>query len=126
MVTVAARRVDGRSKSSDVLTPQRTFAAVAAVARSRNHWSQHVGSEETKYDKIFRSSLRHYQSAVLDVSSCSTRFPSTSVRIPGVLEGDKIEHQLTIDFATKTPCIAKTLIDNSIMKAFRAKIRLGC
>ena len=56
--------------------------------------------------------MRHYQSAVLDVSSCSTRFPSTRVRIPGVLEGENIEHQLTIDSATNILCISKTFIDN--------------
>ena len=66
--------------------------------------------------------LRHHQSAVLGVSSCSTRFPSTSVRISGVLEGDNIEHQLTIDSATEIPCIAKTLIDCIIIKSFRAKL----
>ena len=60
----------------------------------------------------FPSPLRHYQSGVLDVSSYSTRFPSTRVRIPGVLEGDNIEHQLTIDSATDIPCISKTFIDN--------------
>ena len=59
---------------------------------------------------------------VLDVFSCSTRFSPTSVRIPGVLVGDNIEHQLAIDSATDIPCIAKTLIDNSIMKLFRAKL----
>ena len=117
-VTVAAR-ADGLSTSSDELTPQRSFVAVAT---SSNYRSQYIGSEETKYDKTFRSSLRHYQSAVLDVYSGSTRFPSTSVRTPGVLEGDNIEHQLTIDSATDIPCIEKTLIDNSIMKTFRAKL----
>ena len=34
------------------------------------------------------------------------------VRIPGVLEGDNIEHQLTIDSATDLLCISKTFIDN--------------
>ena len=118
-VAVAAK-ADGRSTLSDVLTPQCSFVA---VARSNKHRSQHdVGSEETKYDKKNRSSLRPYQSAMLDVFSCSTRFPSTSVHIPGVLEGDNIEHQVTIDSATGIPCIAITLIDKSIMKAFRAKL----
>ena len=117
-VAVAAK-ADGKIMPSPVLTPQLPFAP---GARSSKHQSQHVGSEETKYDHIFLSSLRHYQSAVLDVSSCSTRFPSTSVRVSGVLEGDIIEHQLTIDSATEIPCIAKTLIDYTIMKAFRAKL----
>ena len=49
---------------------------------------------------------------MLDFSSCSTRFPSTRIRIPGVLEGDNIEHQLPIDSATDIPCISKTFIDN--------------
>ena len=48
---------------------------------------------------------------MLDVSSCSTRFPSTRVRIPGVLEGDNTEHQLTIHSATDILCIAKTFVD---------------
>ena len=39
--------------------------------------------------------------------------------MPGVLEGDNIEHQLAIDSATDIPCIAKTLIDNS---TFREKL----
>ena len=60
--------------------------------------------------------------AVLSVSSCSTRFPSTSVRISGVLEGGNIEHQLTIHSATEILCIVKTLIDYIIMKWFRAKL----
>ena len=84
----------------------------AFAIRSNKHQLQHVGSEETKYFEFFRSPLRHYQSAVLDVSSCSTRFPSTRVQIPGVLEGDNIEHQLTIDSATDIPCIPKTFINN--------------
>ena len=60
---------------------------------------------------FFSSPLRHSQPAVLDVSSYSTSFPSTRVRIPGVLEEDNIEHQLTIDSATDLPCISKTFID---------------
>ena len=32
--------------------------------------------------------------------------------MPGVLEGDNIEHQLTIDSTTDIPCISKTFIDN--------------
>ena len=108
--TVAiAAKADGRSTPSDVLTPQRSFAT---VARSTKHRLHHVGSEETKYDELFRSSLRYYQSAVLDVFFCSTRFPSTRVRIPGVLEGDNIEHQLRIDSAMDIPCVAKSFIDN--------------
>ena len=49
---------------------------------------------------------------MLDVFSCLTRFPSTRVRIIGVLEGDNIEHQLRIDSATDVPCIAKIFIDD--------------
>ena len=49
---------------------------------------------------------------MLDVSSCSARFPSTRVRIPDTLEGDNIEHQFTIDSATGIPCITQTFIDN--------------
>ena len=107
-VAVAAK-ADGRSMPSAVLTPQRPFVTGAS---SSKHQSQHVGSEETKYDNIFLSSLRHYQSAVLDVSSCSTRFPSTRVRILDVLEGDNIELQLTIDSAKDIPYIPKTFIHN--------------
>ena len=70
----------------------------AAVARRNKHRSQYVDSEETKYNGFFRSSLRYNQSAVLDVSSCSIWFPSTRrVLIPGTLEEDNVEHQLTID-----------------------------
>ena len=49
----------------------------------------------------------YYQSAVLDVSSCTTRFPSTRVCIP-----DNVEHQLTIGSATDITCIAQTFIRN--------------
>ena len=49
---------------------------------------------------------------MLDIFSCSTRFPSTRVRIPGALEGDNIEHQLTIDSVTDIACVAKLFIDN--------------
>ena len=52
-VTVAAK-ADGRSTSSDVLTPQRSFAT---GAKSNNHRLQHVGCEETKHDELFRSPL---------------------------------------------------------------------
>ena len=31
--------------------------------------------------------------------------------MPGVLEGDNIEHQLTIDLATGIPCIAETFVN---------------
>ena len=55
--------------------------------------------------------MRHSQPAVLDVSTYSTRFPSTRVRIPDVLEEDNIEYKLTIDSATDIPCISKTFID---------------
>ena len=44
--------------------------------------------------------------------ACTTRFPSTRVHIPGTLEGDNAEHQLTIDSATDIPCIAQTFIHN--------------
>ena len=106
-VAVVAK-ADGRRTPSAVLTPQRLLAT---GARSSKHQLQQVGSEETKYSDFFLSLLRHHQSAVLDVSSCSTRFPSRRVRIPGFLEGDNIEHQLTIDSATDIPCISKTFID---------------
>ena len=52
-----------------------------------------------------------------DVLFSTTRFPFTRVRIPGTLEGDNVEHQLTIDSATDIPCIAQTFIHN------RAKLR---
>ena len=45
-VTVAAK-ANGRSTSSDVLTPQRSFATVTRINSLR---PQHVGSRETKYD----------------------------------------------------------------------------
>ena len=92
--------------------PGSTGSTYAGVVRRNKHKSQCENSEETKYDEFFRSSLRHYQSAKLDVSSCSTRFSSTRVRIPGVLERDNIEHQLAIDSTTGIPCIAKMFIDN--------------
>ena len=108
--TVAASaKADGRMTPSAVLTPQRLLAT---RARSSKHQLQQVDSDKINYYEFFQSPLRHYQSTVLDVSSCSTRFPSTRVRIPGVLEGDNIEHQLTIDSATDIPCISKTFIDN--------------
>ena len=114
-VAVAAK-AGGRSTtarqnhpSEGVLTPQRSLAT---VARSKKHRSQYVGLEETEYDDFFRSFSRHYQSAVLDVFSCSTLFSSTRVHIPGVLEGDNIEQKLTIYSATDIPCVANTFIDN--------------
>ena len=71
MVAVAAEAY-GRSTttrqnhmSEVALAPQRSLAT---VARRNKHRSQHIGSEETKHDDFFCSSLRHYQSAVLDVS----------------------------------------------------------
>ena len=108
--TVAAiAKTDGRRTPSAVLTPKRLLRT---RARSSKHQLQQVDSDETKHDDLFSSPLRHYESAVLDVFSCSTRFLSTRVRIPGVLEGDNIEHQLTIDSETDIPCISKTFIDN--------------
>ena len=115
--TVAiSAKADGRNnttrqhhQSEVTLAPQCSYAA---VAKRDKHRSQYIDSEEAKYNVFFRSSVGHYQSAVLDVSSCSTRFPSTRVRIPGILEGDNIEHQLTIDSATDILCIVKTFIDN--------------
>ena len=107
-VATSAKAVCRRTPSA-VLTPKRLLGT---RARSSKHQLQQVDSDETKYDDFFSSPLRRYQSAVLDVSSCSTRFPSTRARIPGVLEGDNIEHQLTIDSATDIPCISETFIDN--------------
>ena len=114
-VAVAAK-ADGRSTtirqhhlSEVALAPQRSYAG---VGRRDKHRSEYENSEETKYDEVFCIFLRRYQSAVLDISSCSTRYLSTRVHIPGVLEGDNTEHQLTIDSATDIPCIAKTFIDN--------------
>ena len=112
-------KADGKRTPSAVSTPQRPLATGAT---SSKHQLQRVCSAETKNDYFFRSPLKHFQSAVLDIPSCSPRFPSTSVRISGVLEKDNIEHQLTIDFATEIPCIAKTLIDDIIIKSFRAKL----
>ena len=112
-------KADGKKTPSAVSTPQRPLATGAT---SSKHQLQCVCPAETKYDQFFRSLLKHYQSAVLDVSSCSPRLPSTSVRISDVLEGDNIEHQLTIDSATEISCIAKTLIDYIIIKSFRAKL----
>ena len=109
-VKAYGRSTTTRHHLSEVtLAPQCSYAA---VARRNRHRSQYVDSEERKFEDFFHSSLRHYQSAVLDVSSCSPWFPSTRVRIPGILEGDNIEHQLTIDSATDILCIAKTFIDN--------------
>ena len=108
-VAVSAK-ADGRRTPSAVLTPKRLLGT---RARSSKHQLQQevVDFGETKYDGFFSSPLRHSQPAVLDVSSYSTRFPSTRVRKPGVLEEDNIEHQLTIDSATDIPCISKTFID---------------
>ena len=107
--TVAASaRADGRRTPSAVLIPKRL---AGTRVRSSKHQLQQEDVDETKYDKNNSSPLRHSQPAVLDVSSYSTRFPSTRVRIPGVLEEDNIEHQLTIDSATDIPCISKTFID---------------
>ena len=107
--TVAASaRADGRRTTSAVLIPKRL---AGTRVRSSKHQLQQEDGDETKYDECFSSPLRHSQPAVLDVSSYSTRFPSARVRIPGVLEEDNIEHQLTIDSATDIPCISKTFID---------------
>ena len=91
-----------------MLSPKRLLGT---RGKSSKHQLQQVDADETKYDDFFSSPLRHSQPAVLDVSSYSTRFPSTRVRIPGVLEEDNIEHQLTIDSVTDIPCISKTFID---------------
>ena len=113
-------KADGKRTPSAVSTPQRPLATGST---SSKYQLQHVCSAEIKYDYFFRSPLRHHQSAVLDVPSRSPRFPSTSVRISsGVLEGDNIAHQFTIDSATEIPCIAKTLIDYIKIKSFRAKL----
>ena len=107
--TVAASdRADGRRTPSAVLIPERL---AGTKVRGSKHQRQQEDLDETKYNEFFSSPLRHSQPAVLDVSSYSTRFPSTRVRIPGVLEEDNIEHQLTIDSATDIPCISKTFID---------------
>ena len=103
----ASDRADGRRTPSAVLIPER----LAGTSRGSKHQRQQEDLDETKYNEFFSSPLRHSQPAVLDVSSYSTRFPSTRVRIPGVLEEDNIEHQLTIDSATDIPCISKTFID---------------
>ena len=107
--TVAASAIaDGRRTPSAVLIPERL---AGTRVKSSKHQRQQEDLDETKYNEFFSSPLRHSQPAVLDVSSYSTRFPSTRVRIPGVLEEDNIEHQLTIDSATDIPCISKTFID---------------
>ena len=104
----ASDRADGRRTPSAVLIPERL---AGTRVRGSKHQRQQEDLDETKYNDFFSSPLRHSQPAVLDVSSYSTRFPSTRVRIPGVLEEDNIEHQLTIDSATDIPCISKTFID---------------
>ena len=104
----ASDRADGRRTPSAVLIPERL---AGTRVRGSKHQRQQEDLDETKYNEFFSSPLRHSQPAVLDVSSYSTRFPSTRVRIPGVLEEDNIEHQLTIDSATDIPCISKTFID---------------
>ena len=107
--TVAASaRADGRKTPSAVLIRERL---AGTRVRGSKHQRQQEDLDETKYNEFFSSPLRHSQPAVLDVSAYSTRFPSTRVRIPGVLEEDNIEHQLTIDSATDIPCISKTFID---------------
>ena len=107
-VAVSAK-ADGRRTPSAVLTPKRLMGT--RVRSSKHQSRQGVDLDETKYDDFLSSPLKHSQPGVLDVSSYSTRFPSTRVRIPGVLEEDNIEHQLTIDSATDIPCISKTFID---------------
>ena len=104
----ASDRADGRRTPSAVLIPERL---AGTRVRGSKHQRQQEDLDETKYNDFFSSPLRHSQPAVLDVSSYSTRIPSTRVRIPGVLEEDNIEHQLTIDSATDIPCISKTFID---------------
>ena len=104
---VVSAKADGRRTPSAVLTPKRLLGT--RVRSSKHQLQQDL--DETKYDDFFSSLLRHSQPAVLDVSSYSTRFPSTRVPIPGVLEEDNIEHQLTINSATDIPCISKTFID---------------
>ena len=107
-VAVSAK-AGGRRTPSAILTPK---CLLGTRARSSKHQLQQVVDlDETKYDYFFSRPLRHSQPAALDVSSYSTRFPSTRVRIPGVLEEDNIEHQLTIDSATDIPGISKTFID---------------
>ena len=108
-MVAASARADGKRTPSAVLTPKRL---VGTRVRSSKHHLQQEDVDETKYDDFFSSPLRHSQPAVLDVSSYSTRFPSTRVRIPGVLGEDNIEQRLTIDSATDIPCISKTFIDN--------------
>ena len=50
----------------------------------------------------------YYLHAVIDVSSCTTRVPSTRLGIPAILGGDSEEHQLTIDFCNETyPVVRK-------------------
>ena len=107
-VAVSAK-ADGMRTPSAVLPPRRLLGT--RVRSSKHQLRQVVDLDETKYDEFFSSPLRHSQPAVLDVFSYSTRFPSTRVRIPGVLEEDNIEHQLTIDSATDIPRISKTFID---------------
>ena len=107
-VAVSAK-ADGRRTPSAVLTTKRLLGT--RVRSSKHQLRQVVDLDETNYDDFFSSPLRYSQPAVLDASSYSTRFPSTRVRIPGVLEQDNIEHHLTIDSATDIPCISKTFID---------------
>ena len=85
-ILAVAAKANGRSDttrqqhlSKVSLAPQCSYVAVARHPKDR---SQYLDSCETKYNACFRSSLMYYQSAVLDVSSCTTRFPSTRVRIP--------------------------------------------
>ena len=104
----ASDRADGRRTPPAVLIPERL---AGTRVRGSKHQRQQEDLDETKYNEFSSSPLRHSQPAVLDVSPYSTRFPSTRVRIPGVLEEDNIEHQLTIDSATDIPCISKTFID---------------
>ena len=118
-LTVAvAGKADGRSDtirqhhlSKVTQAPQYSYVA---VARHLKHRSQYLDPRrcETKYNAFLCSSLMYYQSVVLDVSSCATRFPSTRVRIPATLGRDNEEYQVIIDSATDIPCIAQKLICN--------------
>ena len=101
--------------SNIALAPQCSYIA---VARHLKHRSQYLDSCESKYNAFFSSYVLSI--GCFNVSSCTTRFPSSRVRIPDTLGGDNVEYQLTIDSATDIPCIAQTFICN------HAKLRHNC
>ena len=92
-VAVAAKS-DGRSDTtrqhhlSKVTLLAHHQCLYIVVAKHPKHRPQYLDSRrcETKHNSSFCRFLAYYQSAVIDISSCTTRFPSARVRIPAYPE----------------------------------------